>query len=102
MQTSLCWVAVEIEYYVLTGRQSGTTLSVRDDCHTLHTLRSTHLGIENGFVRGDVHASYVVRRIGCVYELYPRIMFSELILDTGCVMSNDLIDFDILGTLCHQ
>ena len=78
-----------------------TRVTVRDYTHALDTFGDAHLFVKDMPVGGKIHAADIVGSKRDVFQLNPRLTFTELILNAGSIVGKHLADSNIPGSLSH-
>ena len=91
MQRSLLGIAAELEDDKLSATQISAGVAIGNLAHALDTLRHTHLFVEYGTVGREIHPTDVIRGVGDISYLHPRIPCSVFINQTVFVVCHHLV-----------
>src|SRR5574344_702628 len=84
------------------SREVRAFIPRRDDAHLTDTYGSLHLRIEYGTVIGEIHPAYIISTVCDVVKLNPCPMFSVCVHIVGGIITEYLVDLDVLCTLSEH
>ena len=102
VQSSFGRYTIALENNELTPAEVGALVAIWNLAHALDSFGYTHLLVEYGAIRGQIHATNVVGRVRDIGDLHPDITFSVFINQARLVTCHHLVQLDAGIHLRHH